>query len=242
MYKVIGIDEAGRGPVLGSMFIGFAIINLEGGLKDLNEYQDKLKDLGVKDSKVLTPKKRAEIYGQLSEMMDVKYVQLIPALIDANNSSGGKLNELEVLAIIKILEQEKPNLVIIDGLTSKPQEFGDNLVKRLSFDCKIISENKADSKYTLVGAASIVAKELRERELAEIREKIGLNCGSGYPSDPYTKKFLEEHWNNSEFSFIFRKSWATYKNLEEKNGEKKPKICTVIDNKEKSKSKSLLDY
>ena len=86
MYKVIGIDEAGRGPVLGSMFIGFAIIILDNGLNDLNEYQDKLKALGVKDSKVLSPKKRAEVYSKLSTLMDIKYAHLIPALFFSNNS------------------------------------------------------------------------------------------------------------------------------------------------------------
>lgn len=224
MYKVIGIDEAGRGPVIGSMFIGFSIIILQDGLKDMNEYQERLKEMGVKDSKLLTPKKRAEIYGKLSEIMDVKYAQLIPALIDDNNKQGGKLNQLEVDAIIKILEQERPSLVIIDGLTSKPEKFGDELLKQLSFECKIISENKADSKYEIVGAASIVAKELREKEVKEIKENIGIDCGSGYPSDPKTKKFLAEHWDNKEFDFIFRKSWQTYKNVA---GKKKNK--SILD-------------
>jgi len=199
---------------------------LDEGLSVLNEYQDKLVDMGVKDSKMLTPAKRSEIYEKLSDIMDVKYVQLIPALIDENNSAGGKLNDLEVEAIVKILEQERPSLVILDALTSKPDKFGDDLLKKLSFECKIISENKADVKYPIVGAASIVAKELREKELKEIRENIGIDCGSGYPSDPKTKKFLKENWESEDFSFIFRKSWATYKNIA---GTDKPK-------------KSLLDY
>ena len=221
MYKVIGIDEAGRGPVIGSMFIGFSIIILDEGLKSLNDYQDELVRMGVKDSKLLTPKKRGEIYNKLSDMMDLKYVQLIPSYIDENNFSGGKLNELEISAIIKILEQERPNLVILDALTSKPEKFGDELLKRLSFECKIISENKADVKYSIVGAASIVAKELREKELKEIRENIKIDCGSGYPGDPKTKEFLEKNWDNKEFDFIFRKSWATYKNVVEKHRPKK---------------------
>ena len=212
MYKVIGIDEAGKGPVLGSMFIGFSIINLN-GLSDLNNFQAHLKKLGVKDSKKLTPKKRAELYLKLKENLDMKYAQLTPALIDSNNAKGGKLNELEVQSIIKILELEKPQLVIVDALTSRPDKFGEDILKRLSFETKIFSENKADDKYELVGAASIIAKELREQEIAQIKENINLNCGSGYPSDPNTKKFLKIHWNNKEFDFIFRKSWQTYKNL-----------------------------
>ncbi len=226
MYKVIGIDEAGKGPVIGSMFIGFAIINLEGGLKELNSFQDMLKkEVGVRDSKMLTPKRRNEIYQKLKEMFDIKYVQLTPALIDTNFFRGGKLNQLEIDGIVQILNAEKPNLVIIDALTAMPEKFANDIKKHLTFETKIISENKADVKYPIVGAASIVAKELREQELAQIRQNIKLDCGSGYPADPKTKKFLEENWNSQEFDFIFRKSWKTYQNLAGK-----------------SKNKSLFDY
>lgn len=220
MYKVVGVDEAGKGPVIGSMFIGFSIIILE-GLKDLNEYHEKLKGMGVKDSKKISPKKRKDIYDSLKDVMDIKYAQLTPALIDENNKQGGKLNELEIDAIVKILEVEKPSLVIIDALTARPDKFADEILKKLSFEPKIISENKADTKYEMVGAASIIAKELREEELRQIKENIKIDCGSGYPSDPNTVKFLKENYNNKEFDFIFRKSWQTYKDL-----------C----------SKSLLDY
>lgn len=225
MYKVIGIDEAGKGPVLGSMFIGFSIINLQ-SLKDLNSYQDKLKELGVKDSKKLTPKKRNFIYNQLKDNMDIKYAQLTPALIDTNNAKGGKLNQLEINAIIQILEVEEPQLIIIDALTANPEKFGEEIQRRLKFECKIISENKADDKYEVVGAASIIAKELREQELSQIRQNIKIDCGSGYPADPKTKKFLEENYNNKEFDFIFRKSWETYKKI----------------SKTSNKEKSLMDF
>lgn len=241
MYKVIGIDEAGKGPVLGSMFIGFSIINLPNGLKEMNEYQELLRKIGVKDSKKLTPKKRNTIYQDLKQHMDIKYAQLTPALIDQNNQQGGKLNELEIQAIVQILESEKPQLVIIDALTSRPDKFGDDILKRLSFECKIISENKADDNYEIVGAASIIAKELREQEIQQININVANILsqsfkdssqsadtdksaskeatpesnlvGSGYPADPKTKAFLKEHYNNKEFDFIFRKSWQTYKDL-----------------------------
>ncbi|MCA9496134.1 MAG: ribonuclease HII [Nanoarchaeota archaeon] len=225
MYKVIGIDEAGKGPVLGSMFIGFSIINLQ-SLKDLNSYQDKLKELGVTDSKKLTPKRRNFIYNQLKDNMDMKYAQLTPALIDTNNTKGGKLNQLEIDAIIQILEVEEPQLIMIDALTANPEKFGEEIKKHLKFDCKIIAENKADVKYEVVGAASIIAKELREQELSQIKQNIKLDCGSGYPADPKTKKFLEEHHDNKEFDFIFRKSWETYKKI----------------SKTSNKEKSLMDF
>jgi ribonuclease HII len=213
MYKLIGIDEAGKGPVIGSMFIAFAIINLENGLKDINSYQEKLKKLGVRDSKKLTSIKRSEIFDKLSEYMDIKYAQLTPALIDKNFFNGGKLNELEIQSIIQILEKEKPNLIIIDALSSNPEKFGEDLLKKLSFKTKIISENKADEKYEIVGSASIIAKELREKEIKEIKDNIKLDCGSGYTSDKKTINFLKAHYSNKKFDFIFRKSWKTYQNF-----------------------------
>ena len=139
MYKVIGIDEAGKGPVIGSMFIGFAIITLE-SMQEINSFQVHLKNLGVKDSKLLTPKIRNEIYQILKQNLDMKYVQLTPALIDTHNASGGKLNELEVQGIIAILEVEKPNLVIIDALTARPDKFGEEILRRLSVNASIITK------------------------------------------------------------------------------------------------------
>mgnify|MGYP006283199203 FL=1 len=234
MYKVVGIDEAGKGPVVGSMFIGFCYAYLADGLKDLNGFQEALqRDFGVKDSKLLSAKKRGEIYSRLREKLEIKYAQLTPALIDSNNSSGKKLNELEIEAIVKVIEEIEPNLVIIDALTSNPTKFAHEIESRLSFECKIIAENKADSKYPVVAAASIVAKQLREQELEEIRQNIGIDVGSGYPSDPKTKEFIKNNYDSKEFDFIFRKCWQTYKNCLNEKVEK-----TIDEYFEKEKDKS----
>ena len=226
MYKVIGIDEAGKGPVIGSMFIAFSMIYLENGLQDLNSYQDSLKELGVTDSKKLSSKKRGEIYAKLKSQMDITYAQLTPHLIDTNFDSGGTLYQLEIDAIVKVLEQQQPQLVLIDALTSTPEKFGEELQNKLSFECKVIAENKADQNQPIVGAASIAAKQLREQELIEIKTNVNkllrnsqvdleaqASLGSGYPSDSKTQAFIKEHFNNKDFDFIFRKSWKTYQNV-----------------------------
>lgn len=213
MYKVIGVDEAGKGPVLGSLFIGFSIINLAGGLKELNEYQEKLKELGVTDSKKLSPKKRNSLYNELKNMMDMKYAQLTPIVIDDNKQNGGDLMELEIAAIIKVLEQEKPQCVIIDALTANPEKFKLEIEKRLNFECTVITENKADLKYEMVGAASIIAKELREQELAQIHINVGVDVGSGYPGDKKTREFVKLKGKDKELRFLFRTSWKTYQEI-----------------------------
>lgn len=213
MYKVIGVDEAGKGPVLGSLFIGFSIINLAGGLKELNEYQEKLKELGVTDSKKLSPKKRNSLYNELKNMMDMKYAQLTPIVIDDNKQNGGDLMELEIAAIIKVLEQEKPQCVIIDALTANHEKFKLEIEKRLNFECTVITENKADLKYEMVGAASIIAKELREQELAQIHINVGVDVGSGYPGDKKTREFVKLKGKDKELRFLFRTSWKTYQEI-----------------------------
>ena len=132
MFKVIGIDEAGRGPVIGSLFIGFAIISLEDESK-IEEYFTYLKNMGVKDSKVLSPKKRAQLYEELSKHMDAKYLQLTPQVIDANLFTGTTLNELQLRGVIQMLELEKPQKIYIDALTADPQKYKKEILSRLSF-------------------------------------------------------------------------------------------------------------
>lgn len=212
MFKVIGIDEAGKGPVIGSLVVGFSIINIESE-SELGAYQDHLKELGVKDSKLLSTTKRRELFNTLKNHMDIKFVQLTPSMIDNNNFAGGKLNDLQIKAIVQVLEAEKPNMIIIDALTADPPKFASQITSKLSFDPKIIAENKADVTYPLVGAASIIAKELREQEIEQVRAHLKADLGSGYPADPKTQKFIKENYSNQEIEYLFRKSWKTYKNL-----------------------------
>ena len=208
MTKIIGIDEAGRGPVIGSLFIGFFIVEFNNNMKEeiiINE----LKKIGVDDSKKIKNEKRIEIFEKLKTLGKIKYVQLPPYQIDKSDN----LNNLQLDSICKFLNMEKCDKIIIDSLTSKPENYKQKIIEKLKFKPEIICENKADENYKIVGAASIIAKVLREKEIWEIKKKIGFEFGSGYTSDPKTKIFIKEHFNNKSFDFIFRKSWKTYKNL-----------------------------
>lgn len=211
MVYVCGIDEAGRGPVIGPMVVAGISI------KENEIY--KLKNLDVKDSKLLTIKKREFLFEKIKEIVD-KYEIIIvsPKQIDyALNSSTLNLNKLETITIAKIINNLKSNKIIIDCPTSNALNFINELNHFLEYEPKIIAEHKADLKYEVVSAASILAKVTRDREIEKLKQKYNINFGSGYPSDPLTIKFLNENYDKYDF---FRKSWASYKKIINKKNQK----------------------
>ena len=204
MVYVAGIDEAGRGPVIGPMVVA--------GISIKEENIHKLKNLGVNDSKLLSIKKREFLFDKIKEIVD-KYEIIIvtPQQIDyALNSPSLNLNKLETITISKIMNTLKSEKVIIDCPTTNSINFINELKTFLEYEPEIIAEHKADLKYEVASAASILAKVTRDREIEKLKNKFNVNFGSGYPSDPLTIKFLKENYNKYDF---FRKSWASYKRL-----------------------------
>jgi len=205
-----GVDEAGRGPVLGSMVMCGVVID--------NALVAKLEVLGVKDSKDLTAKIREELYDRIIAVVkDYHVVVVDPVEIDAAlESQTLNLNKLEANKTIEIIEALKPNKIIIDCPDRNLESYKEYLFKRLEHETELIVQHRAE-EHAVVAAASVIAKVIRDRKMKELSEIHGLNFGSGYASDPNTKKFIAEHWDNPNVSHIIRKSWATYKNIKEKN-------------------------
>jgi ribonuclease HII len=83
---------------------------------------------------------------------------------------------------------------------------------------KIVAEHKADAKYPVVSAASIIAKVTRDTEIERLKKVVGMDFGSGYPADPKTQEFLKNNWNNPDpkVQALFRKSWASFKTASQK--------------------------
>jgi ribonuclease HII len=133
------------------------------------------------------------------------------------------LNELEVFVYSKIIEKLHPDVCYVDAVDVKEERFGRDILSHLSYKPRIISEHKADAKYPIVGAASILAKVTRDQQVKQIAKelepKLNLPLGSGYPSDPVTKKFLKA-WVTQfgELPPYVRRSWETCQQLiKEKN-------------------------
>jgi len=212
--KICGVDEAGRGPVIGPLVICAYCI-------DEAQFIE-LQKLNPKDSKLLTPKQRESFYKKLVKLSkDFKISAISAKEIDSRNAVGTNLNQLEALKIAELLDDLRPDVVYVDSPTSpKAEKFAEMILKTsIHKDIKIIAEHKADVKYPVVSAASILAKVDRDEEIEIIKKEIGYDFGSGYPADPITMKFVKEHWENSLAQYI-RKSWGTIKDLEKAKWQK----------------------
>ncbi len=205
--KVLGIDEAGRGPVIGPMvMVGFLVDE---------EKIEELKKLGVKDSKQLDAPTRERLKKELEKIGRVFVRVIEPHQIDAFN-----LNRLEKMATRDIVLEASPDKVVIDA-------FEKNLEKKLALDVghgfkgEVVAEHKADEKYPVVGAASIVAKVLRDEAVKRIKEVYG-DFGSGYPGDPKTAEYVEKLIRSRQrLPDFVRKSWDTVKRVQEEEAQVK---------------------
>jgi ribonuclease HII len=217
---IAGIDEAGRGPLIGPLVICVAAI--QDGKEDL------LKELGVKDSKLLSEKQREDILRDLIKIIHYELVMIQPSEIDdALNSPGTNLNWLEAdhgAALLNKLDVKLDNdtiRCIIDCPSTNIKAYSDYFSGKVdNKDIKLIVEHKADFHYLIVGAASIIAKVTREKELEKMKKRLNIDFGSGYPSDPKTKDFVARYHDDKEYSHLFRKSWETYKKISRQKAQK----------------------
>jgi ribonuclease HII len=207
--RVCGVDDAGRGPVIGPLVIA--------GIRIEEEKLEQLRSLGVKDSKKLSPEARLKLSIEIPEIVDEYHiVELEAAHLDrvVNHSPKfQRLNLLEARAMAEVIEKLKPHLVYVDASDTRPERFKNNILENLSFKPKVVSEHHADEKYPSVSAASILAKVRRDSRIEELRKEYG-DIGSGYAHDPITVRFLSEYYlMNRDFPPIVRRSWKTLRNI-----------------------------
>ncbi len=207
---ILGIDDAGRGPVIGPMVLAGCLID--------EETERKFKRIGVKDSKQLTQKRREDLAEKIKEAAETfETVLAYPEEIDGKNHDGINLNALEAVKMAEIINKINKGFgkikVIIDCPSVSIEKWKDFLKTKINnlSNLEIVCEHKADVNYPAVSAASILAKCVREKEMEKLKEKFGSEIGSGYCSDPKTYKFLETHSKSHEDKGIFRKTWSTWK-------------------------------
>ncbi len=171
--------------------------------------KEKLRSMGVKDSKLLTRRKRTELFGKLKRIADSYEVIRITAQEIDSMRTIINLNKIEIENMCILINRLKPDVAIIDAPEKNTAAFAKKIKSKLDVQCKIIAENFADKNHLEVGAASILAKVVRDREIRKLHSRYG-NFGSGYSSDPVTVGFLK-NWlkKNKDFPDFIRKSWIT---------------------------------
>ena len=197
---ICGVDEAGKGPVIGPLVVAAVMVK---NLKFID-------DLGVKDSKILSPSRRKELAKIIKEKFDYVVEIIDPKVIDEYTFKK-KLNQLNREAFERVISKLNPDIAYVDAADVNEQRFGILIKQGLttSRDTDIISMHKADAKISVVAAASILAKETRELEIKKLKDKIG-DFGSGYPSDERTIKFLKAFYaDKHKWPTGSRKSWKT---------------------------------
>lgn len=206
---ICGIDDAGRGPVIGPLVIAGVLVD-EGGLL-------KLISLGVRDSKTLSPESRRRLADEILKIVrDHRVVRVSPSEIDYVVERGrrlNRLNRLEARVMASIIRDLKPDVAYVDASDMLPGRFKQHIAEELPFRVEIVSEHKADETYPVVSAASIIAKVERDREIEKLKRKYG-DLGSGYAADPKTLSFLRE-WirKHGEYPDFVRKSWRTARRI-----------------------------
>lgn len=225
---VCGGDEAGRGALLGPLVVAVVAVS--------KSKEKRFSDIGVRDSKLLSPSRRTELYEKIRKISEEVLVDAISAAdINEAMGSGISLNELEAVRFSKLFDKinSETSIVYLDSPDVKQEKFGTRVqmhsskltrvvgvpqgrrVEKGARATKIVSEHKADAKYPVVSAASIVAKVTRDAEIAQLSSDIGVKLGSGYPSDRYTLDAVRKNINNPMLKPHLREYWATTSNLKQ---------------------------
>ena len=217
---VAGIDEAGRGCVIGPLVVA--------GVLAKEENLSALAALGVKDSKLLTAKKREAFIPDIIRLAEKHVIfRVAPQEIDRSVESQRrlhKLNRLEAETMAQIITALEPDVAYVDAADVVEKRFGQHILEASAFKTRIISEHKADRNYPIVSAASIIAKVERDASVDALRSEFG-NFGTGYLTDPRTTAFLNA-WikTHDEYPECVRKSWKPAKQAKAQRGSEQKKL------------------
>jgi len=200
---ICGVDEAGRGPVLGPLVICAVSVDDE----------QALKRLGVKDSKKLSPAKREDLEPRIRKLAHVELVEISADELDSLMEDL-TLNEIEAMKFAELVERMSPEVAYLDAADASEENFARMVMACLKCEPRIVSKHKADVDFPVVSAASIVAKVARDARIKEIETEIGEPIGSGYASDENTMAFLQKYMKkNGTLPPHTRKRWLPAKNI-----------------------------
>jgi ribonuclease HII len=198
---ICGVDEAGKGSVLGPLVVAAVLCRSE----------EEARAIGARDSKALSPSRREEIFAEILPRFRVATRIIPPERIDARPRLS--LNTCIARAHAGVVSDLRPETAILDACDVDAGRYGRTVARFLTCRCRLLSVHEADRKHPVVGAASIVAKVLRDRAIADLAREHG-EIGSGYPSDPTTVAYLRNYLKSRKAPPPFaRWSWETTRTL-----------------------------
>ena len=201
--RIVGVDEAGRGPVLGPLVVAGVLCG----------DQEELRALGVRDSKQLTPRRRVLLAEEIDKVATARVHHVSAAELDTSMGDGS-LNRLEARVFAEVIRELAPEKVVVDACDPNERRFGTQVLRHLGYDLPLVSEHKADENHPVVSAASIMAKVSRDAEVERIGHELGESVGSGYAHDPETRAFLKRWYAvHGEMPPHTRLTWKTSQTL-----------------------------
>jgi ribonuclease HII len=202
-----GIDEAGRGSLFGPLVIA--------GISIERERIKMLKEIQVKDSKLLSPTRRQILYPEILKIADRAVSFAIPPneIDKVLSKKVSTLNQLEAVYMARIADMLNISIVYVDSADRDGRRFGDQIKRNMKIKARIVSRNHMDERNVVVSAASIIAKVERDLAISQLKKRIG-DFGSGYPSDTKTRTYITnlEKLEQEQCSSI-RLTWKTIRTL-----------------------------
>ncbi|MFH1364759.1 MAG: ribonuclease HII [Candidatus Aenigmatarchaeota archaeon] len=211
---IAGIDEAGRGAVIGPLIIA--------GVSMDPDKENLLRKAGVRDSKLVTQNRRVKLAKLIEKhAKDVIVINVDACRIDTYRQQGINLNQIEAMKFVDALDYLEAKKAYVDSPDVKPDRLKQLLDKLTRGNTDLVVEHKADHKYTVCAAASIIAKVAREEEIDKLKKKYG-DFGPGYSSNDKTIAWMRD-WlsRNKEYPDIVRRTWITSDTIKAEKDQKK---------------------
>ncbi len=212
MTTILGIDEAGRGSVIGPMVIAGVMID--------EKDEEKLRKIGVKDSKKLTPLQRTRLYPLIKNIAkDYVALKISAKEIDEQRKEKN-LNIIEAEKMAQIIKTLKADKAYVDTPQASTEKFKAILAALAQNHTEIIAENYCDETYPVCSAASIIAKFERDEEVEKIKKIVGFDFGVGYSHDARSIEFIKKCLKDKKCLEYIRHSWLTVDELKSKKEQK----------------------
>ena len=213
MTTILGIDEAGRGSVIGPLVVAGVMID--------EKDNEKLRKMGGRDSKMLKPEQREKLYPLIKKIAkDYVVLKISAKQIDDWRAGKKNLNVIEAEHMAQIIKAMAADKAYVDAPQVSTGKFRAVLMKLAKNHTEIIAENYADKNYPVVSAASILAKVERDREVEQIKKIVGFDFGVGYSHDERSIEFVKKCLKEKVWLEYLRHSWVTVSDLKKKQVQK----------------------